>query len=99
MNSTAMAKAKAEIEKHLQILDKHLYGKTYLVAEQFSLAEVCCMPFPGFPAANGNQSLSGSNVVEPAPTRAAECGCHSAGEVAQRQPAGFIDIAGDRISD
>jgi glutathione S-transferase len=47
-NTTAMAEAKAEIEKHLSILDKHLDGKTYLVAEQFSLAEVCYMPFLDF---------------------------------------------------
>jgi glutathione S-transferase len=47
-NTTAMAEAKIEIEKHLLILDKHLDGKTYLVAEQFSLAEVCYMPFLDF---------------------------------------------------
>ena len=47
-NSAAMAEAKAEIEKHLAILDKQLAGKTYLVAEQFSLAEVCYMPFLDF---------------------------------------------------
>ena len=47
-NTSAMADAKAEIEKHLMILDKQLAGKTYLVAEQFSLAEVCYMPFLDF---------------------------------------------------
>jgi glutathione S-transferase len=48
-NTSAMAEAtKAEIDKHLLILDKHLDGKTYLVAEQFSLAEVCYMPFLDF---------------------------------------------------
>ena len=47
-NSAAMAEAKAEIEKHLAILDKQLAGKTYLVAQQFSLAEVCYMPFLDF---------------------------------------------------
>jgi len=47
-NTSAMAEAKAEIEKHLLILDKHLDGKTYLVAEQFSLAEVSYMPFLDF---------------------------------------------------
>ena len=47
-NVTAIAEAKAEIEKHLAILDKQLAGKTYLVAEQFSLAEVCYMPFLDF---------------------------------------------------
>jgi glutathione S-transferase len=46
--TAAIAEAKAEIEKHLAILDKQLAGKTYLVAEQFSLAEVCYMPFLDF---------------------------------------------------
>jgi len=47
-NTAAMAEAKAEIEKHLAILDRHLAGKTYLVAEQFSLADVCYAPFLEF---------------------------------------------------
>jgi len=47
-NTAAIADAKAEIEKHLAILDKQLAGKTYLVAEQFSLAEVCYAPFLEF---------------------------------------------------
>jgi glutathione S-transferase len=47
-NTAAMAEAKAEIEKHLAILDKLLAGRTYLVAEQFSLADVCYMPFLDF---------------------------------------------------
>ena len=46
--AAAMADAKVEIEKHLVILDKHLTGKTYLVAEQFSLADVCYIPFLEF---------------------------------------------------
>jgi len=47
-NSAAMAEAKAEIEKHFAILDKQLAGKTYLVGEQFSLAEACYAPFVEF---------------------------------------------------
>ena len=47
-NSAAMAEAKSEIEKHFAILDKHLAGKTYLVGEQFSLAEACYVPFLEF---------------------------------------------------
>ena len=47
-NTTAMADAKKDIEKHLAILDKHLKGKTFLVAEQFSLADVCYVPFLEF---------------------------------------------------
>jgi glutathione S-transferase len=47
-NAAAMAEAKGEIEKHLAILDKQLAGKTYLVGEQFSLAEVCYIPFLDF---------------------------------------------------
>ena len=47
-NTAAIADAKAQIEKHFAILDKQLAGKTYLVAEQFSLAEVCYAPFLEF---------------------------------------------------
>jgi glutathione S-transferase len=47
-NTAAMAEAKAEIEKHLAILDKHLKGKIYLVADQFSLADMCYAPFLEF---------------------------------------------------
>lgn len=47
-NAAAMAEAKAEIEKHLFILDRHLAGKTWLVAEQLSLADICYAPFLEF---------------------------------------------------
>ena len=47
-NTSAMADAKAEIERHLMILDKQLASKSYLVGEQFSLAETCYMPFLDF---------------------------------------------------
>ena len=47
-NNAAMAEAKGEIETHFAILDKELAGKTYLVGEQFSLAEVCYIPFLDF---------------------------------------------------
>ena len=47
-NTAAIAEAQTQIEKHLAILDKQLTGKTYLVAEQFSLAEVCYVPFLEF---------------------------------------------------
>jgi glutathione S-transferase len=47
-NIAAIAEAKAEIEKHLAIIDKQLAGKTYLVAEQFSLADLCYTPFLEF---------------------------------------------------
>jgi glutathione S-transferase len=43
-NLTAMAEAKAEIEKHLAILERQLHGKQYLVAEQFGLADICYIP-------------------------------------------------------
>jgi glutathione S-transferase len=47
-NATVMADAKAEIEKHLVIMERHLAGKTYLVAEQFTLADLCYAPFLEF---------------------------------------------------
>jgi glutathione S-transferase len=47
-NEAAMAEAKAEIEKHLAILERQLADKHYLVGQQFTLAEVCYMPFIDF---------------------------------------------------
>ncbi len=47
-NMAAIAEAKAEIEKHLAIVDKQLAGKTFLVTERFSLADLCYTPFLEF---------------------------------------------------
>ena len=47
-NEAAIAEAKGEIEKHLAILERQLAGKTYLVAEQFTLAEICYIPYLEF---------------------------------------------------
>jgi glutathione S-transferase len=47
-NAGQMAEAKTEIEKHLAILETQLAGKSFLVAEQFTLAEVCYAPFLEF---------------------------------------------------
>ncbi len=44
----AMAQAKREIEKHLEILETQLHGKQYLVGERYSLVEVCYTPFVEF---------------------------------------------------
>jgi glutathione S-transferase len=44
----AMAAAKAEIEKHLAILEQQLIGRSYLVAEQFTLADLAYVPFLDF---------------------------------------------------
>ncbi len=41
----AMDKARLDVERHLQALEAHLADKTYLVAEQFTLADVCYLPF------------------------------------------------------
>lgn len=47
-NEAAMAQAKAEIEAHLAIVERQLAGKTYLVGEQFTLADLCYAPFLEF---------------------------------------------------
>ena len=47
-NSAAMAEAKAEIDKHLAIVAQQLAGKSFLVAQQFTLAEICYAPFLEF---------------------------------------------------
>ena len=47
-DEAAMAQAKKEIEKHLGILERQLQGKQYLVADRYTLAEVCYTPFVEF---------------------------------------------------
>ena len=47
-DAAALANAKTEIEKHLAILERQLAGRTYLVAEQFTLADICYLPFLEF---------------------------------------------------
>jgi glutathione S-transferase len=47
-NITAMSTAKTEIDKHLGTLEAELKGKTYLVAEKFTLADLCYLPFVEF---------------------------------------------------
>jgi len=44
----AMDQAKKEIEKHLAILDVQIAGREYLVANTYSLVEVCYTPFLEF---------------------------------------------------
>jgi glutathione S-transferase len=43
-----MAAAKTEIEKHLAILEPQLIGRSYLVADQFTLADLAYIPFLHF---------------------------------------------------
>jgi glutathione S-transferase len=40
-----MERAKKPTERHLKVLGTHLDGKDFLVAERFTLAEVCYIPF------------------------------------------------------
>jgi glutathione S-transferase len=43
-----MAKAKREVEKHYVILERQLEGTPYLVADRFTLADLCYVPFVEF---------------------------------------------------
>lgn len=43
-----MEQGKKPIERHLKVLDRQLADKQFLVADQFTLAEVCYMPFLHF---------------------------------------------------
>ena len=47
-NVPAMDQAKKEIEKHLEILERQLQGKEYLVGNRYTLVEVCYTPFVEF---------------------------------------------------
>ena len=44
----AMAQARGEIDKHLQILERSLDGRSYLVAERYTLADISYVPFVQF---------------------------------------------------
>jgi glutathione S-transferase len=44
----AMAQAKAEIEKHLDVLAKQLGTKQYMVGDKYGIVEVCYTPFVQF---------------------------------------------------
>lgn len=47
-DEAAMAQAKRDIEKHLDIVDSQLAGKEYMVGDRYSLVEVCYTPFVEF---------------------------------------------------
>lgn len=47
-DESAMAQAKKEIEKHLEILERQLQGRQYLVGDRYTLVEVCYTPFVEF---------------------------------------------------
>jgi glutathione S-transferase len=47
-DEAAMAQAKKEIEKHLEIVDSQLKGRECLVGNSYSLVEVCYTPFVEF---------------------------------------------------
>ena len=43
-----IGQAKEGIEKHLLVVDGQLVGKSYLVAETFTLGDLCYLPFLEF---------------------------------------------------
>ena len=47
-DESAMAQAKKEIEKHLEILEPQLQGRQYMVGDRYTLVEVCYTPFVEF---------------------------------------------------
>ncbi|MBU6282430.1 glutathione S-transferase family protein [bacterium] len=44
----AMAQAKKEIERHLEIVEKQISGREWMVGDAYSLVEVCYTPFVQF---------------------------------------------------
>lgn len=47
-DENAIAQAKREIEKQVSMLEQMLEGREYLVADQFTLADLCYIPFIEF---------------------------------------------------
>ena len=44
----AMAQAKKEIERHLEIVEKQIHGRAWMVGDAYSLVEVCYTPLVQF---------------------------------------------------
>jgi glutathione S-transferase len=47
-NETAMAEARAEVDKHLAIVERQLGDRQFLVGDRFTLADLCYLPFLEF---------------------------------------------------
>jgi glutathione S-transferase len=47
-DEAAMAQAKKEIEKHLEIVEAQIRGREWMVGDRYSLVEVCYTPFVQF---------------------------------------------------
>lgn len=47
-DEAAMAQAKKEIEKHLEIVEGQIAGREWMVGDRYSLVEVCYTPFVQF---------------------------------------------------
>jgi glutathione S-transferase len=47
-DEAAMAQAKKEIEKHLEIIETQIAGKEWMVGDRYSLVEVCYTPLVQF---------------------------------------------------
>ncbi len=47
-NEGAMAEAKTEVERHLEMVERQLGGRHFLVGDQFTLADLCYLPFLEF---------------------------------------------------
>jgi glutathione S-transferase len=80
-NAAAMAQAKAEIEKHLAILERQLAGKQYLVADEFGLADICYIPGLDFLPLMENRAAARHGGVARAAPGAADRGGDQAGRV------------------
>jgi glutathione S-transferase len=47
-DEAVIAQAKKEIEKHLEIVERQIAGKPFMVGDRYSLVEVCYTPFVEF---------------------------------------------------
>ena len=64
-----MANASKQVQKHITILDTHLTHRTWLVNEQFSLADIAYAPFLQFLPINATGSDSSVSQSRPRRTR------------------------------
>ena len=80
-DEAAMAQAKKEIEKHLEIVEPQLTGKEYLVGNRYSLVEVCYTPFVEFLGLDGDHAAASGGRLGPAHARPPERAADEAGSM------------------
>ena len=77
----AMAQAKSDIEKHLEIVERQLGHSDYLVADRFTLADLAYTPVSGISAPHGDCAAACGGRLARSLARAPQCAANAADPV------------------